>query len=131
MKRFFVSILAVLYLASASGATVHLHYCMGHLIGTTLGSGDEHNCNKCGMTKKSGKGCCKDEYKIVKTDQSHQTAKIVFQPIQHILSAPVISFPETRATALYHAENKMALGHAPPFKWRGCAIYIQVRDFRI
>lgn len=131
MKRFFVSILAVLYLASASGATVHLHYCMGHLIGTTLDLNDEHNCNKCGMTKKSGKGCCKDEYKIIKTDQSQQTAKIVFHPIPVILSGPVISYPETTGTALYQAENKMALGHAPPFKWRGCPIYIQVRNFRI
>ena len=32
MKKAIVSILAVLYLCSSAGATVHLHYCMGKLV---------------------------------------------------------------------------------------------------
>ena len=64
MKKTLVSILAIFYLASSVGATVHLHYCMDKLISWSLSKGDGDRCDKCGMKKEGG--CCKDENKFVK-----------------------------------------------------------------
>jgi hypothetical protein len=37
MKKFITAILAVLYLGTSSGATIHMHYCMGKLAEWGLG----------------------------------------------------------------------------------------------
>jgi hypothetical protein len=41
MKKILVSILAVFYLASSVGATVHLHYCMDKFINWSLLKGGD------------------------------------------------------------------------------------------
>jgi hypothetical protein len=72
MKRILVTILAILYMASAMGATVHLHFCMGEFMGASLVHKDQHRCGKCGMLKtERDKGCCKDEHKTMKTAEHH------------------------------------------------------------
>ena len=131
MKRFVVSILAILYLATASGATVHLHYCMGKLVGASLMQHEDHKCGRCGMKKKTNNGCCKDEHKIIKTDQEHmQAAKVLFDqsnqliaemPIQHYYCN---SYPVTTTLSV----TKM---YSPPLLWRDCPIYLKVRNIRI
>jgi len=77
MKKFLVSILAVLYLSTSLGATIHLHYCMGKLIGWGLISHDSKNCNYCGMPRQnpgqpnqvSKNHCCDDQQKQIRTDR--------------------------------------------------------------
>src|ERR1700704_2228589 len=69
MKKFAVAILAVLYLSTSVGATIHLHYCMGKFFSWSLVHNDKSKCSRCGMEKKDqqdNKGCCKDEYKLLK-----------------------------------------------------------------
>lgn len=133
MKRFFIFILALLYLTTSSGLTFHVHYCMGEWVEATLidnNSKDNHECSYCGMTKTAGNGCCKDEQKIVKIDQVHHAAHIVFELLQPISTdiafslyhLDILTYPETK--------NELALNHAPPLH-RSCAIYIQNRNFRI
>ena len=67
MKKFLTTILALVYLATSTGATIHLHYCMGRLFSWSLVDKDSKTCGQCGMPK-SGKdahclsfkdGCCK------------------------------------------------------------------------
>ena len=98
MKKFTVAILAILYLGTSIGATVHLHYCMDKLVAWDLGDKEDNKaCPYCGMAKTStadehcgsdSKGCCKDEQKQVKiekdqkaTENNFDFSKASFQPI--------------------------------------------------
>ncbi|MBA3828314.1 MAG: hypothetical protein H0X33_05215 [Taibaiella sp.] len=133
MKRFLVSILAILYLATASGATVHLHYCMDKLIGVSLGENGEenHQCNKCGMTKKSNGGCCKDIYKVVKTDLAQQAAKVILQSSQIAAVGPNPTGYNFNTILFAQNGSVLPLSNAPPSVWQSCPIYIRVGNFRI
>lgn len=133
MKRILVTILSILYIASATGATVHLHYCMGEFTGASLVHNDEHKCGKCGMVKKDrDKGCCKDEHKTFKSAE-HHAAKLAFD---------IASFPDAIIPALLtqhyccllpHSPLKLkgAFANAPPGVSSRCPIYIYVCNFRI
>lgn len=69
MKKFTIAILAVVYLTLSSGVAMSIHYCMGDSTsGGVMHKNDK--CGKCGM--KSTTGCCKDEFKIVKLNDSHK-----------------------------------------------------------
>ncbi len=59
MKRFVITVLAVFYLGVSSGATVHIHYCMGELIDWSLSSDETEKCGNCGMDKSNSDKCCK------------------------------------------------------------------------
>jgi hypothetical protein len=134
MKRFLVSILAVLYLATASGATVHLHYCMGKFVNASFVGehGEDHECSKCGMTTKQKKGCCKDEHKVIKTDPSQQTVKVSFHLSDGFYFIPASCFHSCNQAVSDTRNNETLIAcHAPPSQWRSCPIYIQVRNFRI
>ena len=71
MKKVVASILAVLYLSTSMGATVHFHYCMGRLVGWGLVDREGKDCVACGMAMKGAmagcsvgmKNCCHDEHK--------------------------------------------------------------------
>jgi len=96
MKKFFVAILAVLYLTSSSGATVHLHYCMGKLVKLGLSGSAIKKCPKCGMTQShesAENGCCKDEQKQIKIEQDQKVTNISFNFI-HSTPAVLTYFSE-------------------------------------
>src|SRR6187431_609083 len=86
MKKILVSILAVFYLASSVGATVHLHYCMDKIIGWSLLNSSGDKCNKCGMEKDGG--CCKDENKFVRNNVDQKVAESAIQ-----LQAAAVAMP--------------------------------------
>lgn len=133
MKRFLVTILSVLYMASAMGATVHLHYCMGEYMGASLIHEEEHHCAKCGMTKTSDdNGCCKDEHKTFKTSE-HQSAKAAFDQIvpAAIPQLPVSYYCYSQRLAFVPVSKVALTAHAPPSLWRVNPIYLTVRNFRI
>jgi hypothetical protein len=73
MKRVIATILAIVYLATATGTSIQLHFCMGKLVSCRLwhAEGPSHNCPACGMVKK--KGCCEDQYRIIKTEKQYDT----------------------------------------------------------
>jgi hypothetical protein len=75
MKRFVVSILAILYLFAGSGFLMYQHYCMGKLVDERVSytyEDDDHACHKCGMEKKTNNGCCESKTKIVKKAYDEQ-----------------------------------------------------------
>jgi hypothetical protein len=134
MKRFLVTILSILYMASATGAVVHVHYCMGKLIGASFVTHEEaHKCGRCGMEKSAkGNGCCKDDYKIIKAGDQHLFAKTILnntieQPVTFI---PLVSFYITQSLNWQTADSLAAI-NAPPPEWSACPIYLQVRNLRI
>lgn len=110
MKKFIVSILAIFYLSTSMGATIHLHYCMGKLVDWGLGQTSSSKCSNCGMEKSHNsmdQGCCKDEFKQIKNDKDQkltdnfaQFSKIVNEvaPISFLsysISLPVVSYKDT------------------------------------
>lgn len=72
MKKIYIGILAVLYLAVSSGIALEMHYCMGEKAGMELYGSADDTCGKCGMTEKDT-GCCHDEFKFYKISDSHKT----------------------------------------------------------
>lgn len=68
MKKVFATILAIIYLATSSGAAIITHYCMGKVVSVDLEQ--KHKCGKCGMINK--KGCCEDRITILKVQEEHQ-----------------------------------------------------------
>jgi hypothetical protein len=71
MKKLYIGILAIVYMAVSSGIAVQLHYCMGDNAGMELYGSSSDKCGKCGMTEKET-GCCHDEFKFYKLTDSYK-----------------------------------------------------------
>lgn len=112
MKKIYLGILAVLYMAVSSGVAMELHYCMGDKAGMDLYGSATDTCGKCGMKEKKT-GCCHDEYKFYKLNDFH---KNVVNDIN--FSASEIAIASN--TAIYNwqlAENTVFISpksNAPP-----------------
>ena len=88
MKKFLVLILALTYLTTSIGATMHFHYCMDKLVAWGLGHTKTkvNACPYCGMAKtdtdkhcgKHTKACCHDEQKQVKIEKDQKTVDLGF-----------------------------------------------------
>lgn len=91
MKKIITLILAILYMGSSTGATFHMHYCMGKLVNVNLWHDDAEKCPKCGdMSKvKACKKCCKDEHKTVKLEKDQKAAENTV----HFMQLPAITTP--------------------------------------
>lgn len=125
MKRIIVTISAFLYLAVSTGATLHLHYCMGKLVKWELWH-KEHNdkCSKCGMAKSVSKdGCCKDENKLVKIEKDQKTAENPYS-IQLLSVADVVSFCERPVVPVFSVTIENHFNHSPP-RNNDVAVYIR------
>jgi hypothetical protein len=131
MKKFFVAILAVLYLSSAVGATVHLHYCMNKLVNWSLWAKKGDNCSKCGMSKteKQATGCCKDEQKHVKVENDQKAAEGYHMLQLNSVTISVV-FVELPVIYLPSVIEKRPLSHGPP-RSGTIAEYIRNCVFRI
>ena len=132
MKKFITSILAVLYLASSSGATIHMHYCMGKLADWGLSDSKSKTCPKCGMkkTEKSDNGCCKDEHKFLKDDSAQKLTENNLQMLQLFSVAIPASFTELPSLDIQSITEENPINHDPP-RTHGVAIYIFKRSFLI
>jgi hypothetical protein len=133
MRRLFFAILAIIYLVATTGATLHMHYCMGRLAGTGLWKDDSGHCGLCGMEKTDDddNGCCNDTQEDVKiqVDQQHVAGDAFHfeQPFTDI----IFNHP------FYHPQAFIAIGdkvqpvsHAPPRSPQQPP-YLLFRNFRI
>jgi hypothetical protein len=122
MKKFFVSILAVLYLSTSVGATIHLHYCMGKLVSWGLVNHDTRNCEYCGMAKDhssqdnhvSKKNCCNDEQKQIKANMDQKLAQADLQFLSLFPDAMAVHFLSLPAFHFSSITLAHPLTHAPP-----------------
>lgn len=127
MKKFIVTIIAFIYISTSTGATIHLHYCMGQLAEWGFTSDNSKTCGKCGMPESDEKqdDCCKDEHKFFKnnTDQKYSEAGLQLMQLLAIALPP--SFFEFQANyfSLHTGENPMS--HAPP---RGASVAVYIRN---
>lgn len=114
MKRVLATILAVLYLGTSSGATVHFHYCMGELIKWGLNSDNSKVCSNCGMQKKKAANCCKEESQHVKIEkaQSRTDSPVQLKLVPQLISAELFMYPLFAKNSA--AAQASQLIHAPP-----------------
>ena len=73
MKKFLAISLAFVYLTISSGVVVNIHYCMGEIAEVAFGQKSSDKCGKCGM---ENDGCCHDDVKVVKIQDSQSLASI-------------------------------------------------------
>jgi len=117
MKKLIVCILAILYMGSSTGATIHMHYCMGKLVDRGLWHGKKATtCNKCSAKENSRsckKKCCREVHKLVKLDQDQKAAESAFQLVALTSSAPdhFYDLPQVRIATL---TQEFPVTHAPP-----------------
>lgn len=129
MKRLIITILAVFYLGVSSGATVHLHYCMGQLVEWGLVSKNPDKCGKCGMKTGAAQDCCKDEAKQVKFESDQKISQNSYQ--LKALSTDLVFIPykpESRLTFTALTE-KYPFSNAPPEPHT--PVFIRNCNFRI
>lgn len=132
MKKILTAIVAVLYLFTSTGATLHLHYCMGELAQWNLGNQDAGVCPGCGMDKKESekKGCCKDEARFLKNTNDQKAVESAFQLLVitgTVLIPAYMVLPEVHISSL--TEEK-PVSNPPPLN-PGVAVYLLNRTFLI
>lgn len=133
MKKLITTILAIVYLGTFTGATVHIHYCMDKLADWGWNQEEQNEtCGNCGMEKSSNEdnGCCKDEHKFIKNDFDHKTVQSSFQFIQVLATASLTSYDAIPATQFASVTEENPLSNAPPRSHK-VAVYISKRTFLI
>jgi hypothetical protein len=111
MKKFFLAISTFIYMVLSCGVAMEIHYCMGTKAGVELYGNVKEKCSKCGMTEK--KGCCHDEHKFYKIDDSH---KNVTNNINSVLAQPVvvINYPLFNRPVSLNNVVAVTNTHSPP-----------------
>jgi hypothetical protein len=126
MKKVTVAILAILYLAVSSGVAMNIHYCMGKFSSVDFYSYND-KCGKCGMKKADG--CCKDEFKIIKLNDTH---KLISNNIN--IFEPVLEIDNSKSnfdSDLHYSQFRFSFNiHSPP-EPSGTSLCIMNRVFRI
>jgi hypothetical protein len=114
MKKFLVTILAIVYLTVSSGATVNLHYCMGKLMSWNLSHKSEGKCGSCGMEKAGHKGCCHDEHKQLKIEKDQKASEFAFKFLITSSDTVLVSFIDLAVTYPSSSVLDNRSTHAPP-----------------
>lgn len=127
MRKVFIAILALLYITTSTGATLHIHYCMGELADWGFGHHDSRNCSKCGMeeSKLKEKGCCKDENKFLKNNSDQKVSESVFPLTQVIAVTLPPAFIELLPDSFPFITKGNPVNNAPP---RSCSIAVYIRN---
>jgi len=130
MKKVLVTILAFTYLAVSSGATIHLHYCMGKLVGWELTEHQQKHCGNCGMEKKARKGCCRDEHKTLQIEKDQKATEVAFQFTAQPPAILTVSYAGLPPVYIPVIAMGNAATHAPP-SLSGVPVFIRNCNFRI
>ena len=132
MKNIITVILAILYLSTSMGATLHMHYCMGKLADWGLVHDKSKTCGECGMEKSDAQdsGCCKDEHKLIKNDSDQKINETSFQLMEVMALAPHPVHIELSLVQISSVTEENPLSNAPP-RSSSVAVYILKRTFLI
>ena len=133
MKRFITSLVTIFYLCFSTGATLHLHYCMGKFVNLSFTNTNAGECLNCGMQSHgTDNGCCKDVEVSVKISDAHLhattaeslPAQQVDLPPVAIVETPIfIPYPPSPITKQFYASGHPPLAHS--------ALFIEQRNIRI
>lgn len=108
MKKFFVTILAVVYLTSTFGATVRLDCCIEKLVSYAIGASTHE------LQWSEDKGNCKDDHKQAKPghEQKRNDAKIRVAKV--VPASITTSFPDYSFHAVSTLTETYPVNNAPP-----------------
>jgi hypothetical protein len=136
MKKVVASILAVLYLSTSMGATVHLHYCMGRLVAWGLVDRESKDCVSCGMAMGKAmpgcsvnmKNCCHEEHKHMASDRAQK-------PVQswaewNLTPALVLPFQGYNETMVVAPAMARPVANGPPLSGK-IPVFLRNCNFRI
>lgn len=130
MKKPFVVILAVYYLAITSGVTVNLHYCMKRLASVEWFGSKSDKCGRCGMNKHKSNKCCHDEFKVVKLNEDHLKSPVA--EFAFSVDQPAVLAPSSFITSfLFNTDIENHYDQHPPPLLSAQDSYLQHNVFRI
>ena len=138
MKKVLATILALVYLSSSMGATIHLHYCMGKLASWGLIDHERKNCPQCGMVKKTSSSqcmaakmdCCRDEHKQIKTDKDQKLFPSEFFKYNNLSQAIALNDQSTENIKAFSIPIEYPNINAPPL-FDKLPRFIVYRNFRL
>jgi len=134
MKRFIAVILAIIYMSTAMGATVQLHYCMGKLVSWELGSSIKDHCKGCGMKlpakNTSKKKCCQDEYKEIKLKKDHHNPAAAGVMVSIALEATPVTMYTLQVMPVASLAVSFPVAQAPP-NLGNTPVFLRNCNFRI
>lgn len=128
MKRFAITLFALLYLVSSSGLAINNFYCCGKLKKTSLLL-DEEVFKKCKCSKDDN--CCNTETVYVKVKDNHSpvnSLKLSCSEFANQFNVYVTTVTDPYFVS--HAWNEWTAIHAPPLISKQ-PVYLQVENFRI
>ncbi|SHM65670.1 hypothetical protein SAMN05444266_109372 [Chitinophaga jiangningensis] len=118
MKKLVALILALLYMGTSTGATLHMHYCMGKLITVNLWHSDKDKqvCSKCGDNQRPScaKKCCKDEHKTVKYDNDQHVTDSAMAAMQQLAVVTPVHFMGLQPVYITALVAEHPVSNAPP-----------------
>jgi hypothetical protein len=138
MKRVIAAILAVLYLGTSSGATIHLHYCMGKLMSWALTDDGRSDCTYCGMPKAVGtghcvaakRGCCQDEVKKLQVDKNQRVTESAFHFLNPSFDVALANYQLLPGKRLFSIVIDYSFAHGPPDRGK-VPVFLRYCNFRI
>ena len=97
----------------SSGIAMEIHYCMGKEAGVDFYKNSDDKCGRCGMKEQNKKGCCSDDHKFYKLDDSHQKAVTEYNINVHDWAVLPTYPPYDDGVVLAGAHNAVT-NHSPP-----------------
>lgn len=97
----------------SSGIAMEIHYCMGEKAGVDFYKGSDNKCGRCGMKEQSKKGCCQDDLKFYKLDDSHQKAVSEYS-FNFFADAAVPGYTSYPADLTAIGTRSQVNNHSPP-----------------
>lgn len=129
MKKVLITILAVFYLGVSSGATLHLHYCMGQLIDLGLTKTTADKCDNCGMNKAESQDCCKDQHQEFKAEKAQKASQNIYK-FNSSVDIPVLALHELQEMYVSSLKAEHLSDNAPP-RTQTIPAFIRNCSFRI
>ncbi len=97
----------------SSGIAMEIHYCMGESAGIDFYKSSDDQCGRCGMKEQNKEGCCSDEHKFIKLEDSHQKAINVYNFNVGEVAA-VDDYPTHEAVLPPAVAGLVVNNHSPP-----------------
>ncbi|RYZ53539.1 MAG: hypothetical protein EOO14_15350 [Chitinophagaceae bacterium] len=126
MKKLLVILLVLVYGLSASGATIHLHYCCGALDKVSLTTDHNPDCPEKGSDKKD---CCDSKKLDLKIKADQNLAAKWVTSFQACSEAPVVQYYHQPFFTPGGIETVFTTG--PPVADNNIPLFLRYRVFRI
>ncbi|HWB93409.1 MAG TPA: hypothetical protein VG605_16220 [Puia sp.] len=138
MKKILAAILAIVYLSTSLGATIHLHYCMGRLVSWGLMEHAGKSCDFCGMRKMRASGecmagmknCCHEESKQIKIGKDQKTAQEFSLMVKTVPAVADLPRPVWMSPVLLSPVFSQPVSHGPPLV-NAMPVFLRNCNFRI